>query len=108
VTAYWVGALPEGALEAAALFHSEHLPPIRTTAAQAADVVIVFPSAPIDHRGWRLAVVQDLARAAAPVRVNAVVGDDKHAIEQALAYLDGAPGITGQLLAVDGKSAQTR
>ena len=64
------------------------------------DLVLIFPPAPYDHRGWRLAAVQDLARAAAPGRVNAIAGDDEAAIAQALAYLEGAPGVTGQLLAV--------
>lgn len=108
MTTYQVGPLPEDALEAAARFHSEHLPPIRAALAEAAAVTIVFASAPADHRGWRLAVVQDLARAAAPARVNAVAGDDEQAIAQALAYLEAAPGITGQFLAVDGKSGQMR
>jgi kynureninase len=110
VTAYRVGELPEGALEAAARFHSEHVAPIRAALAQpqVAALVIVFAPAPVDHRGWRLAAVQDLARSAAPVRVNAVAGDDEQAIAQALAYLEAAPGITGQLFAVDGKSVETR
>jgi hypothetical protein len=110
VTAYRVGELPEGALEAAARFHSEHVPPIRAALAQpqAEGLVIVFAPAPVDHRAWRLAVVQDLARSAAPARVNAVAGDDEQGLAQALAYLEAAPGITGQLLTVDGKSVQTR
>ena len=64
------------------------------------DLVLVFPPAPYDHGGWRLAAVQDLARAAAPRRVNGAVGDDEKAIAEALEWLAGAPGITGQLLAV--------
>ena len=44
--------------------------------------------------------MQDLARAAAPARVNAIAGNDEAAIAEALAYLEGAPGVTGQLLAV--------
>jgi hypothetical protein len=66
----------------------------------------VFPSAPYDHRGWRLAAVQDLAREAAPIRVNGVAGDDDAAIAAALHWLAAAPGITGQLLAVDGNSGE--
>jgi len=64
------------------------------------DLVLVFPPAPYDHRGWRLAAIQDLARAAAPARVNGVVGDDEQAIAATLAWLADAPGITGQLLSV--------
>ncbi|MXP41476.1 hypothetical protein GRI75_07445 [Altererythrobacter soli] len=67
-------------------------------------MVLIFPPAPHDHRAWRLAAVQDLAREAAPRRVNAVAGDDESAVAEALAWLEQAPGITGQLLAVDGKS----
>ena len=64
------------------------------------DLVLIFPPAPYGHRGWRLAVVQDLARAAAPLRVNGVVGDDAEAIAATLVWLEQAPGITGQLLSV--------
>jgi hypothetical protein len=70
------------------------------------DLAIVFPSAPYDHRGWRLAAVQDLAREAAPKRVNAIAGDDNDAIAATLLWLASAPGVTGQLLAVDGKSPE--
>jgi len=64
------------------------------------DLVLLFPSAPYDHRGWRIAALQDLARAAAPRRVNGVAGDDERAIEETVAWLAEAPGVTGQLLAV--------
>ncbi len=50
--------------------------------------------------------MQDLAREAAPKRVNGIAGDDNEAIAAALAWLASAPGVTGQLLAVDGKSAE--
>jgi hypothetical protein len=63
-------------------------------------LALIFPPAPYDHRGWRLAAVQDLARAAGPARVNAIAGDDEAAIAETLAYLERAPGVTGQLLAV--------
>ena len=64
------------------------------------DLVLIFPPAPYDHHGWRLAAVQDLARAAAPARVNGIAGDDAEAIAATLAWLERAPGITGQLLSV--------
>jgi hypothetical protein len=95
-----IEGLPESALDAAAAFHTEWLPRARADG----DLVLVFPAAPYDHRGWRLAAVQDLAREAAPKRVNAVAGEDEQAIAETLAWLSAAPGITGQLLAVDGKS----
>jgi len=64
------------------------------------DLVLIFPVAAYDHRGWRLAAVQDLAREAAPKRVNAIVGDDEQAIAATARWLAQAPGITGQILAV--------
>ena len=94
-----VGPLPDGALEAAAEFYARVVPLIPPQDGE--DVVLIFPLAPYDHRAWRLAAVQDLARSAPPVRVNGVVGDDEAAITEALAYLEGAPGVTGQLLAVE-------
>ena len=103
MTTFRVGSLPEGAIEAAATFYAEALPGILellNPARPGEDLVLVFPPAPHDHRGWRLAAVQDLARAAAPARVNGVVGDDEDAIAEALGYLERAPGVTGQLLAV--------
>jgi hypothetical protein len=48
--------------------------------------------------------VQELAREAAPKRVNALAGSEPAAIDAAIAYLEAASGVTGQLLAVDGKS----
>jgi hypothetical protein len=62
---------------------------------------MVFPVAAYDHRGWRLAAVQDLAREAAPRRVNGVVGNQERAVATTLDWLAQAPGITGQLLAVE-------
>jgi hypothetical protein len=65
------------------------------------DLALVFTPVPHDHRGWRLAAVQDLARAAAPARVNGVVGDDEQAIAETIAWLERSPGVTGQLLAIE-------
>jgi hypothetical protein len=102
-----IGPLPDTAVAAAAEFYA-------TVAGEAAPssgrdhVTIVFPSAAYDHRGWRLAAVQDLARSAAPARVNGVVGENEVEVGEIVAYLDQAPGITGQLLAVDGKSGESR
>ena len=99
-----VEGLPEGALDAAAAFHAEWLPRARALLdglAAEGHLVLVFPAAPYDHRGWRLAAMQDLARAAAPRRVNAIAGDDQPAIAQTVDWLVQAPGVTGQLLAVE-------
>jgi hypothetical protein len=95
-----VGPLPHGTVDAAAAFHAQVLPKAMALLS-GEDLLLVFPSAPHDHRAWCLAAVQDLARAAAPVRVNGVVGDDEAAIAEALAFLETAPGVTGQLLAVE-------
>lgn len=105
-----VGPLPDDALAAAAAFHAEVLPEVlqlldRAQAGE--DVVLIFAPAPHDHHAWRLAAVESLARQAAPVRVNGLAGSDEAAITEALAFLAAAPGVTGQILAVDGKSAET-
>jgi hypothetical protein len=95
--------LPDGALEAAAVFHTDWLPRARALLAPppvGEELVLVFPVAAYDHRGWRLAAIQDLAREAAPKRVNAIVCDDEEAITATAEWLARAPGITGQLLAV--------
>ena len=93
-----VGPLPERATEAATAFYASTLPAVPPRPGQ--DLVLVFPPAPHDHHAWRLAVVQDLARAAAPARVNGVVGTGEEAIAATLTWLERAPGVTGQLLSV--------
>jgi hypothetical protein len=95
-----IEGLPDGALDAAAAFHGEWLPRARNELERADALVLVMSAATYDHRGWRLAAVQDLAREAAPKRVNAVAGDDEQTIAQTIEWLWQAPGITGQLLAV--------
>ena len=101
-----IAGLPHAALEAASVFHAEHLQRARAALAGKVDALaLVFPEAPYDHASWRKAVVADLARAAAPKRVNAIAGNDRQAIDATLAWLDQASGITGQLLAVDGTGA---
>jgi hypothetical protein len=101
-----IEGLPRAALDAAEAFYEAWMPQARA-ACRADDTAIVFPSAPYDHRGWRLSAVQDLAREAAPRRVNGIAGDDNEAIAAALHWLASAPGVTGQLLAVDGKSTES-
>jgi hypothetical protein len=101
-----VEGLPHAALDAAAVFHAEHLQRARAALAGSVDALaLVFPEAPYDHTDWREAMVADLARAAAPKRVNAVAGNDLAAIDATLAWLEQAGGITGQLLPVDGTGA---
>ena len=101
-----VGSLPEGALDAAAAFHSMVLPQVRAEVAGAGgDLVLVFQPASHEHRAWRLAAVQQLARDHAPLRVNAIESDDEEAIAAALGYLPRAPGLTGHLLRLDRNGA---
>lgn len=64
-----------------------------------------FDPAEADHKAWRRAVVADLAREHAPVRINAVVGSDGSGVARAIAWLERAPGITGQLFTVDSQRA---
>ncbi|MGB3165760.1 MAG: Rossmann fold domain-containing protein [Alteraurantiacibacter sp.] len=93
--------LPDAPLDAAAAFAERHLAEARTALPR--DVVLLFDPADHTHKAWRRATVQELAREAAPGRVNAVVGSDEGAIAEVIAYLARAPGVTGQLLATNGQ-----
>ena len=94
-----VSNLPDDALDAASVFHARGLGLVRRSMTPDADaLVIVLPAAAHDHRGWRRALVQGLARSMAPVRVNALEGGNEESIAAALAWLEGASGVTGQLL----------
>lgn len=94
-------------LDAAAQFHADYLPQIRKLAAEGAGLTVLFPqSADHTHRSWRLAAVQELAREAAPARVNGVEGGSQSAIDEAAEYLANAHAITGQLMALDDISAR--
>ncbi|MEP7222728.1 MAG: Rossmann fold domain-containing protein [Novosphingobium sp.] len=83
-------------LGAAAEFYAQVLPIV--VADQTNDLLLIFPPADHTHRAWRLAAVQEIARSKAPLRVNAAASNDPAAIMAALAYLDGAAGVTGQYL----------
>lgn len=61
-------------------------------------LAIILPPAPHDHRDWRLALARDLAREAAPARVNVVAGPSGDALDAVLRFLSDAPGVTGQYL----------
>lgn len=98
-----ISGLPDGALDAAAVFHCEHLPAVRALLeGEAAALVLVFSEASHEHTGWRRSAIQALAREAAPRRVNGIAGKEQAAIAATIAWLADAPGITGQLLPVDG------
>jgi hypothetical protein len=102
-----VEGLPETPLDAAAMFHARYLDQARAALDEADALALVFPLAGHEHLAWRVAAVQELAREAAPRRVNAVAGDDEAALATTLDWLAESPGITGQILAVDGKPGET-
>lgn len=102
-----VGPLPEDALGAAAQFHADVLPKALSQLEHGGDLVLIFGPADHTHRDWRSSIVRGLARRFAPARVNAVAGEDEAAIAASIAYLEGAPGVTGQLLPVHGTGAGT-
>ena len=95
--------LPDRALDAAAQFHAILVPLVRAQAMEHPLVVIDFSITDHTHAGWRQAVVGQLARECAPVRVNGVASQaDAHEPRaEAIAYLSRAPGVTGQILALD-------
>lgn len=96
-----VAQLPDGALEAAAVFYTEHLPKVSEALAKDGvdAVAITLPLANHAHNDWRRALAHDLAREYAPRRVNLVSGED---VAELLAFLAKAPGVTGQCLVAHG------
>lgn len=101
-----IAHLPDEALDAAAAFHREWLQCAREMIAGDIEALaIVLPEAAYDHTDWRRAAARDLARVAAPARVNIVAGNDERAIASTLAFLAAAPGVTGQYLRTEGAGA---
>lgn len=101
-----VGALPDDPLAASRHFHSDVLPAlIIALDAAAGHATLVFGPADHRHEDWRRAVVTTLARAHAPLRINAIAGDDHAGIAATADYVAGAPGLTGQYLVVEGQGA---
>lgn len=98
-----VGPLPEAALDAAGAFMADHLAAARAILAKpdTTALAIILAPAPHDHRDWRLALARDLAREAAPSRVNIVAGHPGDALAATLRFLADAPGVTGQYLSCD-------
>ncbi len=98
-----VGQLPRSALDAAGAFAAFHLEAARALLANPATtaLAIILPPAPHDHADWRRALARDLAREAAPGRVNVVSAPPGEARAQALRFLADAPGVTGQYLICD-------
>lgn len=102
----YAGPLADDPLDAAADFHARLLPGVEATLSAGADpLTLVFLPASHGHRAWRLAVVQGLARRFAPSRVNALECESEAAADAAARWLAGAPGVTGQLLPLDGNGA---
>ncbi|ANU07420.1 Rossmann fold domain-containing protein [Paraurantiacibacter namhicola] len=101
-----VQGLPQNPLGAAGKFLQDHLEAARAALAQGEDLVLTFPPAGHEHDEWRRALVQGLAREAAPhLRVNGVIGRDAGgdgSVAQIAGWLLAQPGITGQIVAVDG------
>lgn len=100
---FMVEGLPAAPLDAAKTFHEDWLPEIRAACRTFENVSVVFPPASFEHRGWRLAAIQNLARETAPARVNGIVGEvySQAGVASTIAWLCAAPGITGQLLEVE-------
>jgi len=94
--------LPADPIDAAAAFFEQIVPEVRL-AVRTGDlpVCVRFAAADHTHRAWRLAAIQALAREAAPGRVNAAAGGGEAALAAALAWLDRAEGVTGQMLVLD-------
>jgi len=91
--------LPGGPLAAAVAFHAQWLAQAEAMLADG-DLVLVMPLAGHEHRAWRLAAVQGLARAYAPARANLVECDEP----AGCAFLAASPGITGQILRLDSQA----
>jgi len=64
-------------------------------------IAVIFPPADHTHAAWRLAAIQELARAAAPLRVNGVACNENADMGEVIEYLASAPGVTGQMLVMD-------
>jgi len=97
-----IGPLPADALDAAEVFYAEWAPKVRLLLqSDALSVAIVIKTDEFLHDGWIRSAIQELARAFSGERVNAVIGGDDTAIAATLAYLERAPGVTGQCFQVD-------
>lgn len=104
----YTGPLADDPLDAASDFHARVLPGVERALGGGADpLTLVFEPAGAEHRAWRLAVVQGLARRFAPSRVNALETDSAQALAATQAWLQDVPVITGQLFALDGNGAMS-
>ena len=94
--------LPAASLDATVEFARTFLNKARQASG---DVIVLFAPADHTHAGWRKAAIEELAREAAPRRVNAVVAPDETAANEVLDYLARAHGVTGQVLELAAASA---
>jgi hypothetical protein len=92
--------LPGSPLDAAGAFMAFHLEAARAALAQSdcTALAIILAPAGRDHADWRRALARDLAREAAPKRVNVVAGAPGAARNDVLRFLADAPGVTGHYL----------
>jgi hypothetical protein len=104
VALYEVTGLPEGPLDAASQFHAQILPQVRRALVDCDCLTLRFEPAGHAHEAWRLAAVQELARECSPGRVNGIVGSDPQKSREVADWLADQPGITGQILTIDGKT----
>lgn len=93
--------LPTDGLSASRTFYDGHIHEAVELLDQGTNeaLAIVLPVAGSDHNDWRRTLARDLARAYTPKRVNVVGGVAGAERDAIVAYLEGAPGVTGQYLA---------
>ncbi|RJX65907.1 hypothetical protein D6858_13025 [Tsuneonella suprasediminis] len=104
-----IGPLPGDALDAAQVFYADWAPKARLLLqSEALSLALVINSGEFQGEGWIHSAVQELARAFSVKRVNALIGGDDAAIAATLAYLERAPGVTGQCFQVDSLSVDER
>ncbi|UVI38473.1 Rossmann fold domain-containing protein [Qipengyuania spongiae] len=99
-----IEALPEEPLSAAGRFHVEWLAKAEEALASD-DLMLALDPADHRHRDWRRTIARDLARKHTPRQVNIVSGEDATVFAAFAAYLEAAPGITGQYFEGDGQGA---
>jgi hypothetical protein len=108
----YLGDLPEAPVDAAAQFASKHAREAREWLLQGGwrsmglaeepdALTYVFPAGGKVHEGWQRAMIQAMAREVAPKRVNGVIGDGLASTDEVTDWLGDAPGVTGQLFAVE-------
>lgn len=91
---YHVAELPDGPLDASAVFFAKHLGHVKEALGKG-DLVIVLPDAGPDHTDWRQSLARDLARDATPTRVNVIGAGDEAQCRALIGYLADAKGVTG-------------